>query len=582
MSLVGFALLPAFAVIYIGCRNAHHWRTLRTRGQHYGAPAGAGRCPWDREQTFDSIKPYTLEETYEVIEAIDNRDWPELAGELGDLLLQVLFYAEMAKEQDSFSIDDVLDRLVAKLINRHPHVFGDVKADTSVEVKRNWEAIKVEERKTAGCGSRWEDGAWRRSSHSVLAGVSSAMPSLLEAHKLSSRAAQAGFDWPNIEGLFDKLREETDELREQLKEFPAPGPRPQARGMAGSGRTVFPEKLQARLEDEVGDLFFVLVNIARYLRSILNLPCARRTENSSVAFSGWRPGCASPAGRPIRRPWKSSNRSGSRPRPTNGRPRRSPCERGLGGPSPLPRTGRTAGLRRPAERSWNFTDAELVPLRMFVVADKVGGQVMGAFEGDHMVGFALSVPGTRSGHIYLHSHMLAVRKDHRNGGLGRRLKLLQREDALARGIDLIEWTFDPLEIKNAYLNIEKLGAIARRYNINQYGITSSPLQGGLPSDRLIAEWWLKSKRVETLLGTGKNPAFASEASIAVPAEIYEWKAAAETRGKARRCRSGIVSSSCALSRGTRRAGVRARRGRQRQVRAGAGMKNGRMRRKAEL
>ena len=142
---------------------------------------------------------------------------------------------------------------------------------------------------------------------------------------------------------------------------------------------------------------------------------------------------------------------------------------------------------------------------MFVVADKVGGQVMGAFDGNDMVGFALSVPGTRSGHVYLHSHMLAVRKDHRNGGLGRRLKLLQREDAFARGIELIEWTFDPLEIKNAYLNIEKLGAIARRYNINQYGITSSPLQGGLPSDRLIAEWWLKSKRVETLLATGKNP-----------------------------------------------------------------------------
>jgi len=159
---------------------------------------------------------------------------------------------------------------------------------------------------------------------------------------------------------------------------------------------------------------------------------------------------------------------------------------------------------------WNFTDAELVPLRMFVVADKVGGQVMGAFTGDTMVGFALSVPGTRTGHVYLHSHMLAVRKDHRNGGLGRRLKLMQREDALARGIELIEWTFDPLEIKNAYLNLEKLGAVVRRYNINQYGITSSPLQGGLPSDRLIAEWWLKSKRVETLLATGKNPPFPAE------------------------------------------------------------------------
>ncbi len=181
---------------------------------------------------------------------------------------------------------------------------------------------------------------------------------------------------------------------------------------------------------------------------------------------------------------------------------------------------------------WNFTDAELVPLRMFVVADKVGGQVMGAFDGDVMVGFALSVPGTRSGHVYLHSHMLAVRKDHRNGGLGRRLKLMQREDALARGIELIEWTFDPLEIKNAYLNLEKLGAIARRYTINQYGITSSPLQGGLPSDRLIAEWWLKSKRVETLLATGKNPVIVSESSIEVPAQIYDWKAALPTRNKA--------------------------------------------------
>jgi predicted GNAT superfamily acetyltransferase len=181
---------------------------------------------------------------------------------------------------------------------------------------------------------------------------------------------------------------------------------------------------------------------------------------------------------------------------------------------------------------WNFTDAELVPLRMFVVAEKVGGQVMGAFDGSSMVGFALSVPGTRSGHVYLHSHMLAVRKEHRNSGLGRRLKLLQREEALARGIELIEWTFDPLEIKNSYLNIEKLGAVARRYNINQYGITSSPLQGGLPSDRLIAEWWLKSKRVETLLAAGKNPPFQRETSIDVPAQIYEWKATPETRAKA--------------------------------------------------
>ena len=222
-----------------------------------------GGCPWDREQTFDSIKPYTLEETYEVLEAIDNRDWPELAGELGDLLLQVLFYAEMAKEQSSFSIDDVLDRLSTKLIHRHPHVFGDVKADTSAEVKRNWEALKVEERKKRQPADGEGNAVDRK--QSVLAGISSAMPSLLEAYKLSSRAAQAGFDWPNIEGLFDKLNEETAELQEQLQLFPAPGPRPEGRGLAGSGRTHVPEVLQARLEDEVGDLFFVLVNIARYL-----------------------------------------------------------------------------------------------------------------------------------------------------------------------------------------------------------------------------------------------------------------------------------------------------------------------------
>src|SRR5215469_18730723 len=224
-----------------------------------------GGCPWDREQTFDSIKPYTLEETYEVLEAIDNRDWAELAGELGDLLLQILFYAGMAKEQSSFSIDDVLDRLSTKLINRHPHVFGEVKADTSAEVKRNWEALKVEERKKKHAKGSGKANPAKVEQHSILAGVSSAMPSLLAAYKLSSRAAQAGFDWPNIAGLFEKLHEETSELREHLKEFPSPGPRPQGRGVASSGRTVVPEALQVRLEEEVGDLFFVLVNVARYL-----------------------------------------------------------------------------------------------------------------------------------------------------------------------------------------------------------------------------------------------------------------------------------------------------------------------------
>src|SRR6266496_3990941 len=176
---------------------------------------GAGGCPWDREQTFDSIKPHTLEEAYEVLEAIDNRDWHELPGELGDLLLQVLFYSQMAQEEDLFSIDDVLERLSTKLIHRHPHVFGDVTAETSADVLRNWEALKAQEKK-----KRLEAGGGKtakpQEEQSVLAGVSSAMPALLEAHKLSSRAAHVGFDWPEISGLFAKLEEEAEELREEL------------------------------------------------------------------------------------------------------------------------------------------------------------------------------------------------------------------------------------------------------------------------------------------------------------------------------------------------------------------------------
>src|SRR5689334_22472023 len=164
-----------------------------------------GGCPWDREQTFDSIKPYTLEETYEVLEAIDNRDWPELTGELGDLLLQVLFYAEMAREAGHFAIDDVLDRLSNKLVHRHPHVFGDVSAETSADVLRNWEAIKAEEKKKRLEAGGGKSATEADKSESVLSGVSSAMPALLEAHKLSSRAAHVGFEWPEVEALFETL-----------------------------------------------------------------------------------------------------------------------------------------------------------------------------------------------------------------------------------------------------------------------------------------------------------------------------------------------------------------------------------------
>ncbi len=229
-----------------------------------------GGCPWDREQTFDTIKPYTLEETYEVLEAIDNRDWPELTGELGDLLLQVLFYSQMASEEGHFSVDDVLDRLSNKLVDRHPHVFGEVKADTPAEVLRNWEALKAlekEKKKRLAADNAQGADVQTDSEQSVLAGVSSKMPALMEAYKLSSRAAHVGFDWPEMEGLFAKLEEETVELREELKAapmLPLKG-RSLGKGIAGSGKPHVPPELRERLEDEVGDMFFVLVNIARFL-----------------------------------------------------------------------------------------------------------------------------------------------------------------------------------------------------------------------------------------------------------------------------------------------------------------------------
>jgi predicted GNAT superfamily acetyltransferase len=181
---------------------------------------------------------------------------------------------------------------------------------------------------------------------------------------------------------------------------------------------------------------------------------------------------------------------------------------------------------------WGFSDAELVPLRIFSLAPKIGGQVVGAWEGETLVGYAMAIPGNRYGHPYLHSHMVAVEEGHRNSGLGRKIKLFQREDAIARGYELMEWTFDPLEIKNSYFNLERLGAIARRYNVNQYGITESPLQGSLPTDRLVAEWWMTSHRVQTLLATGQYSPVQEEDRVNVPNEIYTWKADPNMRAKA--------------------------------------------------
>jgi ATP diphosphatase len=194
-----------------------------------------GGCPWDREQTFDTIKRHTLEETYEVFDAIERRAWPDLKDELGDLLLQVLFYAQMGSElpvdAGRFDLRDVAENLSAKLIRRHPHVFADVTATDSDAVLRNWEQIKVEEKKSKPVASSLLDEVFRT------------MPATLEASKLGSKAAKVGFDWPSADGLFDKLAEETVELRAEI-----------ARADAD------------KIEAEFGDLLFTMVNLARHLK----------------------------------------------------------------------------------------------------------------------------------------------------------------------------------------------------------------------------------------------------------------------------------------------------------------------------
>ena len=186
------------------------------------------------------------------------------------------------------------------------------------------------------------------------------------------------------------------------------------------------------------------------------------------------------------------------------------------------------------EAVWGYDPADMIPRRMFLLASRIGGQVMGAFLGDSptAVGFAMALPAVRNGHPYLHSHMVGVVPEYRNRGIAYALKLAQREDALARGIELMEWTFDPLEIKNAYINIAKLGVIVRRYQHNFYGPSSSPLQGGLPTDRVYAEWWLRSHRVERALSRQPQPITAVE-RVDVPSEIYAWKASPPDRAAAR-------------------------------------------------
>ncbi|MCC6862580.1 MAG: nucleoside triphosphate pyrophosphohydrolase [Bryobacterales bacterium] len=193
------------------------------------APDG---CPWDREQTFDTIKPYLLEETYEVLDAIDARDWSGLADELGDLLLQAVFFSQMAAEQGSFRIEDALDAINRKLVRRHPHVFGEETARTEGEVRKRWNEIKRQEKEGKG-----------QAEQGLLGSVPRSLPALVEAQQLTSRAAQVGFDWADAAQVLEKLREETAEFER-----------------ARRGASI------QELEDELGDMLFVLVNLARFVK----------------------------------------------------------------------------------------------------------------------------------------------------------------------------------------------------------------------------------------------------------------------------------------------------------------------------
>ena len=193
---------------------------------------------------------------------------------------------------------------------------------------------------------------------------------------------------------------------------------------------------------------------------------------------------------------------------------------------------------------WGFQDVELLPVRLFVVATKVGGQAIAAFDGARMIAFLLAIPGLKQApdgpRTYLHSHMLGVVAEYRNAGVGRLLKLEQRREALERGISLVEWTFDPLELKNAYFNIERLGAVVRRYVLNQYGVTSSALHGGLPTDRCVAEWHLDSPRVRAVVDGEAPPARSFAARISVPADIASLRR--DEPARARAIQGGISAS----------------------------------------
>src|SRR5260370_1167190 len=362
-------------------------------------------CTWDREQTHQSLRTYLLEEAYEVLEALESGNDAKFSEEMGDLLLQIIFHSQIAREEGRFTVSDVIREIHDKMVRRHPHVFGETRAEDSAEVLRNWEHIKAEERlsnRKEGDSNAGED---LRKEASLLDGVSRALPATLEGFQLTRKAARIGFDWDDPGGIFGKMQEETEEMSEGI-----------------------------------------LVRKCRGLDEF----------------------------------------------------------------------NRCVDLQR---EIWGEADLEVEPATMFVVAAHTGGQVLGAFDGDRLVGYTLAVVGLCDGVAYLHSHMTGVHRDYRNRGVGRQLKLFQRDEALGRGIRLIQWTFDPLELRNAHFNLNRLGAICRKYQPNLYGVTTSPLHRDMATDRLLVEWRLDSARVVAAIeGLVKDPVEAP-AIIELPGEL---------------------------------------------------------------
>ena len=236
-----------------------------------------GGCPWDREQTHESLRPYLVEETYEVLDALDSGRADKIAGELGDLLLQVVFHAEMGREAGRFDIGEVIGQVHAKMVRRHPHVFGDARARTPGEVLKKWEQLKAEERKAEAAPGGAASGT---SGESILDGIAAGLPALIEAQQISRRAANVGFDWASVDGILDKLAEEIAELRE---------------AMAASSDSV---RRAREVEDELGDMFFAMVNLARFLGFDSEIALKRATRKFKARFQMMER-CAREEGRPL-------------------------------------------------------------------------------------------------------------------------------------------------------------------------------------------------------------------------------------------------------------------------------------------